>query len=224
MKEGYLQSRGIAYRVSDFKPGRKTLLFIHGLSGSLSVWYPYESLADEYNVITVDLRGHGLSKRYKKYKDYDLATVAEDVAILLEDLNVQSCVVISHSLGALVALELIHSHPQKIAKAIFISPAAQSNKLFFYHLRHPLREMGVITGFLLSILRRPQGRTDYEHYKHTGDWNLFRTYADVSNMGRLTYLRALNNLYAFAHNEWWREIQIPTLFLHGSQDTMVPLT
>jgi len=225
MTERYLESRGIAYRTNEFKDSRQTLVFIHGLSGSLSAWYPHEKLFEEkYNVVTLDLRGHGLSKRYKKYSDYALNNFSEDVYAVLTELKVNSCILVSHSLGALVALELLHHHPHVVSKAIFISPAAQNDKLFWYHASHPVRELGVIAGFVCSIFKKPHGRTNYDLYKDTADWSFKRTLTDVSNMGRLTYLYVLNNLYAFKHNEWWQEINIPVLFLHGSRDTMVPLS
>jgi len=42
MKESYFSKNNIYYRINEFQPGRPTLVFIHGLSGSSSAWLEYE--------------------------------------------------------------------------------------------------------------------------------------------------------------------------------------
>ena len=80
MKEFYFKENHIYYRMNDFKPDRKTLVFVHGMSGSSSAWIEYEEkFSKEYNVLTYDLRGHGKSHRYKKFNDYEIDKFTEDL-------------------------------------------------------------------------------------------------------------------------------------------------
>src|SRR5579859_2075215 len=98
MKEDYLSERGIYYRTNDFKGGRPTLVFVHGLLGSSSAWAPYEKLLQgNYNILTFDLRGHGKSVRPLKYREYEVRYFVKDIAALLEHLHITECVLVSHS-------------------------------------------------------------------------------------------------------------------------------
>ena len=68
MKEHFFEDR-IYYRTNEFKSDRLTLVFVHGVSGSSSAWLPYEKIFEnKYNVLTYDIRGHGLSKKYPHYE------------------------------------------------------------------------------------------------------------------------------------------------------------
>lgn len=225
MNEGYLETRGIAYRTNEFKDGRPTLLFIHGLSGSLSVWEPFEEkLQDRYNLVELDLRGHGKSRKYWGYSNYTINAFAEDIEALLTYLSIGTCVLISHSLGAIVALVFIRAHPEQVSRAIFISPALGTNGLLLEHLKHPWRLLGVLGAYLLAIFNVPRRgqRTDYVRYRATGDWNAFRAFADISRMGPLPYFFSLAHLYGFNDSKWWPAVTMPTLLIHGTADTMVP--
>lgn len=225
MNEGYLESRGIAYRTNDILPSRTTLVFIHGLSGSLSVWGPFEEkLQDRYNLVELDLRGHGKSRKYWRFGAYRIESFADDIEALINHLSIKQCVLISHSLGAIVALVFIRAHPEQVSQAIFISPALGTNGLLFEHLKHPERLLGVFGAYLLAVFnfsRRGQ-RTDYARYRDTGDWNARRAFADISRMGPLPYLFSLAHLYGFNDSTWWPAVVMPTLLIHGSADTMVP--
>src|SRR3989344_4538059 len=122
MQEGFLAERGIAYRTNTFVPGRKTLLFVHGLSGSLSAWYPYETIFEEkYNLITFDLRGHGLSVRPSR-RGYAMAEFVEDIYALLKHLRVEHCIIVSNSFGTLITMEFVRAPPGIAERAVLLSP------------------------------------------------------------------------------------------------------
>jgi pimeloyl-ACP methyl ester carboxylesterase len=77
------------------------LVLIHGMAERHEVWQPLiEPLAAEYDVIAVDLRGHGDSP---VAPPYDPATMAADVHETLTSLGVANPLVIGHSLGGVVA-------------------------------------------------------------------------------------------------------------------------
>lgn len=83
------------------------LVLLHGLFvGSLAQWYfiGAAALAAERRMICVDLRGHGRSSR--PASGYDLATLADDVHRVLQQLGVERCDVAGHSYGGLVGLHL----------------------------------------------------------------------------------------------------------------------
>ena len=90
MKELFFEERGLAYRSNNIEEGRKTLVFVHGLSGSSSAWYPYEEkFENAYNILTFDLRGHGMSKKQFFYSSYTPELMATDLVALLKHVGIE---------------------------------------------------------------------------------------------------------------------------------------
>ena len=99
MQEHIFDNR-IYYRTNEFQPGRPTLVFAHGVSGSSSAWLPYEKIFEnKYNILTYDIRGHGLSKKYPHYEDYEIKKFAEDLHDLVSSLGITKFVLVSNSFG-----------------------------------------------------------------------------------------------------------------------------
>lgn len=220
MQEFFLESRGIAYRTNTLVPGRKTLLFVHGLSGSLSAWYPYEKLFEEqYNLVTFDLRGHGLSLRPGR-RGYNLGAFVEDIRALLAHLHIEKCTVVSHSFGALIAMEFIRRYPDSADRAVFLAPPYAPRN---FRLRHLFANLAAALAFA-PLRLRAYGRTDYARFYPTGDWSPDRIGTDIANMGLRSYLRSLRTVFSRDYTADWSALSLPTLIVHGTKDQLVPVS
>jgi pimeloyl-ACP methyl ester carboxylesterase len=220
MREFFLVGRGIAYRASDVRSERTTLVFVHGLSGSLSAWYPFEALFEkDYNVVTFDLRGHGLSVRPPR-AGYAMEEFVEDMRALLQELSVERCVLVSHSFGTLIAMEYSKAHPKIVARNIFIAPAYDVRQ--FSITTFLVQLCAALAVFPLRLL--PYGRTDYAQFRPTSDYSLARISLDILHMGIRSYLLSMRTIFSRNWNEHWKALSMPCLILHGSNDTIVPYT
>lgn len=86
------------------------LLLIHGLGSSGRDWeLQIPHFAERYQVITVDIRGHGQSG--KPPGPYSVHQFAEDVAALLEALAIAPAHVVGISMGGMIAFQLAVNHP-----------------------------------------------------------------------------------------------------------------
>jgi pimeloyl-ACP methyl ester carboxylesterase len=74
------------------------------------------ALAEEFRVIAVDLRGHGLSGKPRNREQYGIEMV-EDVARLLDHLHIRKAHVAGYSLGGLITLKLATTHPDRLLTA-----------------------------------------------------------------------------------------------------------
>lgn len=224
MEEFFFEPRGIAYRKNIFDSGRPTLIFIHGLSGSCSAWYPYEDvLADKYNLLMLDLRGHGRSTKRLHYEDYELKKSAEDIQHLLKFLHIEQCILISHSYGTLVALEFLEAQMGNVSVAVFLSPTSFLRKTRWYW---PTKIVGFGLVKLLRLLPfHPTvlGRVDYSPYVYTADWDVKRMFRDLRTTSVRVYLYCLTQTYAKDFDELWKRVQVPTLILHGTEDSYIPV-
>ncbi len=101
--------------------GGRPLLFVHGWCCDHSHFSPQvECFSTAYRTIAVDLRGHGLSE--KPAGDYAIETHAEDLAGLIDTLDLQGVVAIGHSMGGACVLELAARFPQRISAIVLLDP------------------------------------------------------------------------------------------------------
>jgi pimeloyl-ACP methyl ester carboxylesterase len=89
-------------------------LLVHGLASNAHLWDGVSTLlaASGHRVAAVDLRGHGRSD--KPDDGYDLATVADDVRLVVEQLGMTRPLVAGQSWGGNVAVELAWAHPEAV--------------------------------------------------------------------------------------------------------------
>jgi pimeloyl-ACP methyl ester carboxylesterase len=223
MKGFFFKKKGLYYRKNEFKPKRPTLFFVHGLSGSSSAWLTCErAFENDYNVLSLDLRGHGKSVRLGEFEDYAIPKFSEDLRELLEYCGVKKCVLVSNSFGTFVALDFIGKHQNMVSSAIFIGPHFAIGKM---------RSAWLVKLFLaLAVKMKPKsspskagGHVDYSKYADTGDWNVRRTIADVKNTGLWVFLYAMAHAYDFDGENILKKIKVPTLIIHGAKDTIIPL-
>lgn len=218
MKEGFLHSRGIAYRISDMVEGRKTLVFVHGLSGSLSAWAQLENdFKDAYNIVEIDLRGHGQSIRPQAFEGYRIGESAADIKALLDELQISQCILVSHSFGTLVAVDYILKHPETVSSVIFLAPVYKAHDIFLSFIIKMCATL--LTPFYFKKTGR---RTDYRHFTPAGDWSLDRIAADLFNMGLRSYFFSFTQVYEKNNDEMWKRLTRPTLIIHGKNDSLVP--
>ena len=99
------------------------VLIMHGLFGCADNWnlMAKKISSENYRVITVDLRNHGLSPHHE---EWDYHCMAEDVKELCEKLNLKKVIFIGHSMGGKVAMYLsaICSHLIKAMVVVDIAP------------------------------------------------------------------------------------------------------
>jgi pimeloyl-ACP methyl ester carboxylesterase len=222
MVEHFFSERGIYYRKNEFQPNRKTLVLIHGVSGSSSAWIPYEKkFQKKFNILSLDLRGHGKSEKFGKYADYEINKFNEDVYLLVNSLGIKNFILVSHSFGAFIAFEFLNKYMNLVSASIFLSP-----------------NFSVKMGFLSTIIRfllwpipildifpfhsKKGKHIDYSEYINTGDWNLKRTFADVSNTFLRVYLYCLRQTYEVDYESMLMKIKVPTLIVHGKKDSIFP--
>ena len=86
-------------------------LLVHGLASNSRLWdgVAWRLAHLGHPVVAVDQRGHGHSS--KPDDGFDMATVADDLRLLIDDLGWERPMVAGQSWGGNVVLELAHRHP-----------------------------------------------------------------------------------------------------------------
>lgn len=98
----------------------ETLVFIHGLSDNLLYWeFLASNLKDQYQILRIDLRGHGDSKLGSD--EITLDTYVEDLKTLLDELKIKNVNLIGFSLGSIVALDFNMKYPKMVSSLVLMS-------------------------------------------------------------------------------------------------------
>lgn len=96
------------------------IVLIHGMAAQADLnWRKngvVDLLAKDYQVITFDLRGHGLSEASHDPAFYG-SELVEDVPRLLDHLGIEKAHVAGYSLGGFIALKLVATHPDRVHSA-----------------------------------------------------------------------------------------------------------
>jgi len=110
---------GVALAYEEAGHGEPPLLFVHGWTCDHTFFDPQvEHLRRAHRTIAVDLRGHGESDTPQQ--DYTMARFADDLTWLCGQLGVTKPVVIGHSMGGVIALELAAQHPDLPAAIVMV--------------------------------------------------------------------------------------------------------
>lgn len=99
------------------------LVLIHGLGSARTVWKPVTpALAGAFDVIAVDLPGHGQTPLASGMA-MDPRALADSVLTTLDRCGVERAHLAGNSLGGWVALELAAAHPERVTSVTALAPA-----------------------------------------------------------------------------------------------------
>ena len=99
--------------------GAPGLLLMHGLASSSHIWdLMLPRLVRRFRVVAYDARGHGLSA--KPSAGYGFGSVMQDALAVARAARLRRPLVVGHSWGAMVALELAAAGPRALHGAVLI--------------------------------------------------------------------------------------------------------
>ena len=128
--EGSFRFNGHRIAYAEYGEGDRVLVLAHGL---LMNRHMYDQLAPEMaargvRVITIDLLGHGASDKPTDMRAYSMPSFGDQLAALIEHLELDRPIVGGTSLGANATLELAARHP-RAARGLFIEMPVLDNAL-----------------------------------------------------------------------------------------------
>ncbi|WP_227396437.1 alpha/beta fold hydrolase [Jeotgalibacillus aurantiacus] len=107
------------YRTYQNNESLPWVTFIHGAGGSSSIWFKQiKEFRKHFNVIVVDLRGHGQSERGRWKKGDTFKEISKEVIDVLNHLHVKQSHFIGISLGTIVVQTITSEFPQYVRSQI----------------------------------------------------------------------------------------------------------
>jgi pimeloyl-ACP methyl ester carboxylesterase len=133
--DGWLERDGIRLHFLEWMPEPHVerappVVLLHGLSSNARYWERIAHHLTDRRLVALDQRGHGLTARPPDAPvvpdGYAMEQLLDDVAFAISELGLGKPVVVGHSWGATVALELVGTRPGLASGLVFIDGPVQS--------------------------------------------------------------------------------------------------
>lgn len=107
----------VAYRDGPRNTNNPTIIFIHGYALCSPIWsHQFDLLRDEYDLVSIDLRGHGASD--VGTDEITLERLALDLKEVIEQLELERVVLVGNSAGGVVSMAYLKDHSDHADKHV----------------------------------------------------------------------------------------------------------
>jgi len=110
------------YTVHKHKTATQWVTFVHGAGGSSSIWFKQvRSFSEQFNVLIVDLRGHGDSKpsvTSVSNEKYTFDSITDDIVEVIDHLKIDMSHFIGVSLGTILIRNLAEKNSSRVQSMI----------------------------------------------------------------------------------------------------------
>ena len=121
----FFQTQGIRLAYDDTGSGLP-IVFLHAFPLNRSMWAPQVSaLSAQFRTIAIDLRGHGESDA--PLWSFSLDQYADDVAALLDHLDIPQAVLVGLSMGGYVSLAFSRAYGKRLLGLVLADTRAQAD-------------------------------------------------------------------------------------------------
>ncbi len=194
--------------------------FVHGAGGSSSIWFKQiRDFKKDFNVLLLDLRGHGNSKPKIKdsfNQDYTFDSISDDIIEVLDYENIEKSHFIGISLGTIIIRNIAEKYPDRVDKII---------------LGGAIMKLNVRSRFLMKVGVAFKSVVPY--------MLLYKLFAFIimprknHKASRLLFVNEAKKLYQKEFIRWFKlaseinpllkffrekDTQIPSLYVMGEQD------
>jgi len=204
------------------KTSKVWVVFVHGAGGSSAIWFrQLKAYQKKYNILLLDLRGHGKSNQLVESfvnDDYSFNKVSKDIIDVLDHNNITSAHFVGISLGTIIIRNIAELAPEYVTSMILGGAITRfnvrSNTLVYLGntFKHFLPYMWLYR--LFAFIMMPKKR-------HEESRNLF--VREAKRLCQKEFLRwfklamDVNPLMRYFRE---KEISIPILYIMGQEDHM----
>lgn len=210
------------FKKYEISPDKDWVVFVHGAGGSSSIWHrQIRAFKEKYNVLLLDLRGHGRSKHFFQefYENkYTFKDVAKDIIEVLDHNQIESAHFVGISLASIIIRSLAELQPQRVKSMTLGGAVIRLNirsKVLIYLgslFKRYVPYMWIYSFFAWVIMPRKRHRNS-----------------------RILFINEAKRLYQKEFLRWYqltvevnpllryfteKEIKIPTLYVMGEEDHM----
>ena len=221
---------------------KPVMVFVHGWGGSGRYWQSVAAaLSDRFDCLLYDLRGFGQSRlgpsgasepddvrtEDEITSEYELETYAEDLAILLDQLDLGQVHLNAHSMGASIATFFLNQYPERVVQAILTCSGlfeydeytfAQFHRFGRYVVKFRPRWLTQIPGMDRAFMARFLHRPIPGHLRRA----FLEDFVIADHAAALgTMLEAVSKKAAMVMPDEFTRLSVPTLLVSGEHDQII---
>jgi len=199
----------------------KPIIILHGLFGMSDNWMTMaKRLADNsFHVFVPDLRNHGQSPHTE---EWDYESMSDDVFELMDAYKIVSPVIIGHSMGGKVAMQMAAKHPKKISALVVVDMAPKAYPVLHASILSVLNDLNKSTPFTRNKAEQLMFRRI--HDASTVKFLLKNLYWKTDSKGGIALafrfnlkvitakIKNMGDAISFPHT-----VKIPVLFVRGEK-------
>jgi pimeloyl-ACP methyl ester carboxylesterase len=214
------------YHELEGDPAGPPLVLIAGQSAQLTSWRPElrQLLIEQgFRVILFDNRDVGLSTKWESGGLYEISDMANDVAELLDALQIDAAHIVGQSMGGMVAQQLTIDHPTRVLSLCSIYSAPSIEHLVDDPEVWAIREQEHATDREGAIAQYIERETLSGLAEYTPEW--IRAHAEAT-YDRCYYPEGADRQIAAVRRSpdrtpGLRQVKVPTAVLHGLADRLI---
>lgn len=208
------------YSVYHHSESKEWVTFVHGAGGSSSIWFKQvREFRKHFNVLLLDLRGHGNSKPVLKdafNSKYTFDSITDDIVEVIDKENIKKSHYVGISLGTILIRNLAERYPDRVQSMIMGGAIMKLN-----FRSQVLMKLGIVFKSVVPYMF------------------LYKFFAFIimpkknHKQSRLLFVNEAKKLYQKEFVRWFRltseinpllrffrakDIKIPTLYVMGEED------
>ncbi len=202
--------------------GAPTLMLLHGWTATAGLnWFAaYEPLAELFDVVGLDHRGHGRGIRSKRR--FRLADCADDAVALADELGIDTFIPVGYSMGGPIAQLIWHRHPDRVSGLVLCATSRN-----FTGSAVERAAFSGLAGLALAARVTPESwRTSLNERVIArkpedgaiADW----ARSEMRRNDPRAIVEAGRAIGAFSSHDWITDVDVPTAVVVTQLDSVVP--
>lgn len=207
----------LSYKQYVISKDAKWLTFVHGAGGSSTIWHKQiKDLQPYFNLLLIDLRGHGRSNHMPIDNEYCLDDITNEIAEVCQHLGIKKSHFMGVSLGSIIIAKLTQSRPQLVDKVV-LSGAITSFTFktrfllaLFQSLKNVLPNMLLYASFAWIVMPKKNHKISRQLF--------IKEAQKIKHRAFRKWLRLLPEIKATIETISDLRIDRPVLFISGNED------
>lgn len=200
------------------------VVFVHGAAVDHTQWAPqFDALADEYTVVAYDVRGHGRTGG-SDCETYSIDLFADDLAALIDALDVDAPVVCGLSMGGCIAMTFAARYPDRLSGLVLSDTFGPVPLTFGERLQRTALRLTIPPARLIGYERVERAMVRLQRWVAgegvAGDYGRIEAIRERGpTMSTAEFAKSIDALASFERTAVdLGAIDVPTLALYGEHD------
>ncbi len=196
--------------------GNPALVFIHGWSNNGIIWDAQVShFSKQYKVVNIDLPGFGKSGNNRQ--NWTIESFGNDVAAVINKLDLEQVVLVGFSMGGPVAIETSNALPDRITGVVLIDIMQNVD------MKYPPPMISYIDSAYMDLVTNPtkEKLLGGGFYKKNPEKSFERVFSMLNDAPKIGWRESLNDIFRWLNDdcvESLTKIQAPIIAINSDKD------